>query len=254
MTELERWQEELHTYERRLKKRAKKERNIHNVDNLERWTQTVDPFMIQFYEWFQADRLQPSVQTGVKLESTDTVADCLEKEQLLHKDLARLRLYGLAQGGTSMYSTTTILTQIPAVLYLTRKAIDKIRYFYQFQEKGETAEAILSLRLFLYTYLPDYAKYEEWESLKVDSAYIDESEPMYVGKEDILSETIVIQMLKQVTRMYMYKHLTEKKFPLKRLVLGTYQATLSYRHMQTVTEDAQMFYRKRWLANNQANF
>ncbi|MFS0787503.1 EcsC family protein [Shouchella sp. 1P09AA] len=254
MSELERWQEELRTYENRLKKRAKKERSVHNVDHLEVWTQTVDPFVIQFYEWFQSDRLQPSFQTGVKLETTDTAADRLEKEHLLQKDLARLRLFGLVQGGSSMYSTTTLLTQIPAILYVSRKAIDKISYFYQFQQEGETAEAILSLRLLLYTYLPDYAKYEEWESLKADSSHIDESEPMYLGKEDILSETIVIQMLKQVTRMYMYKHITQKKIPLKRLVLGTYQATLSYRHMQTVTEDAQMFYRKRWLANNQANF
>ncbi|MED4130048.1 EcsC family protein [Shouchella miscanthi] len=249
VSSVEQWLAEIDQYEKQLFIQSKKKgRDDGRQPFDEKWTQYTDPIAIQLYQWIQSDFLQQSTfQSMIQLEPDDSIAVRNEKEHLLQKELARTRLLALLQGGMSIHSNMALLTHIPLSLYLSKKALNKVGHFYQFTQTGGTAETILSLRLLLYSFLPKHLKYEEWRSLTNDGIVCDQNEPMYLGKEDMISEAVIKQLLKQIIRMSLYKQVGPKRVPLKRIILGTYQASVSYKSMQSLTLDAQCFYRKRWL-------
>ncbi|AIC95296.1 EcsC family protein [Shouchella lehensis] len=247
MSSVEQWQKEIEEYEKQLFFQSKKKSPSGRQVIDESWTHYMDPIAIQLYQWIQSDFLQSTFQSTLQLEPDDSIAVRNEKQHLLHKELARTRLLALVQGGMSTHSNTALLTHLPLSLYVSKKALDKVGHFYQFTQTGGTAETILSLRLFIYSFLPKQVKYEEWRSLTKDGIACDQNEPMYLGREDMVSEAVVKQLLKQIIRMSLYKQIGHRRVPFKRLLLGAYQASVSYKSMQSLTMDAQCFYKKRWL-------
>lgn len=167
-------------------------------------------------------------------------------QYIAEQQMARHRLYSLAQGGlTGTGGAILLASDLPAIAFINLRVIQLIAMSYGF-EVNSPYEMMTSIKVFHASTLPRRYRAIRWDEL-VAEIKEDKDKYFYEGKEDVFAITWLEQPMKQLLKALAIRLFKNKKMegiPIISIVIG---ASMNYQLTKNVTDFTQKFYQMRYL-------
>ncbi|MBM7838449.1 hypothetical protein JOC54_001705 [Alkalihalobacillus xiaoxiensis] len=213
------------------------------------WIKSIEPLCMQLNHVLNQEIFLKKNESSVQLHRSDSPTIFQEKEAQLDLELTKLRMITFGQGFLLSKSNKRMSIDLPLQIWACLRAVQRIAHFYGFSSRS-SFEAIYTMRILNYSFLPSKAKLEEWNLLAEEMNDARNNQPLYFGKEDIVSQETGQVLIKQVAKWAIISQINHSKLPGKRFLSGVINAGTTYRQVKTTTIDSRMFYSKRWLIMN----
>ncbi|MEH7379551.1 EcsC family protein [Bacillus sp. JJ1533] len=170
-----------------------------------------------------------------------------ELSYLTENQIAKHRLYSLAQGGLTGTGGILLLgTDIPAITLLNLRIVQLIAMTYGY-EVNTPYEMMTSLKVFHAATLPKRMRYQGWNALIQDADGADQNLYFYNGSEELTDETWLELPLKHIVKAVAISVLRKRMvqgIPLISMAIG---AGMNYQLTRQVSDFAHNYYRFRFL-------
>lgn len=226
-------------------------------DTQTKFFETLDSWLFHLHAFIQGSQIQHDAKERIlsmgrifqsDIETLDDLRS-LHIDQLQYmanQQIARHRLYSLAQGGLSGTGGVLLLgSDIPAMAVVNLRVIQLIAMTYGF-EVNTPFEMMTSLKVFHAATLPKRLEKYGWESLMKE---LDEATDAYFyeGDDRLTDLTWLEQPMKQLCKLLVIsiaKKRTVQGVPLVSMMIG---ANANYQLTRKVTEFAHKYYQLRFL-------
>ncbi|MCM3569605.1 EcsC family protein [Neobacillus mesonae] len=167
-------------------------------------------------------------------------------QYIAEQQIARHRLYSLAQGGLAGKGGALLLgTDIPAMAVINLRVVQLIAMTYGY-EINSPHEMMTSLKVFHTGTLPARMQLNGW-SLLMEEMAVDDGHYFYQGMEEITDITWIEQPLQQLLKAIVITLFRKKMFQGIPLVSMTIGAGANYQLTRKVTDLAHKYYQYRYL-------
>ncbi len=169
---------------------------------------------------------------------------------LAEQQVAKHRLYSMAQGGVSGMGGLLFLgIDIPALFAINIKAIQLIGMSYGY-EMNTPYEMVVALKVFYGATLPNHLQQHAWTELIEQVKNSSKQQLFYEGNDEITNEIWFEQLMKQGLKavvLFMLRKKLIQGIPVFGVATG---ATANYKLTKQVTDYAHRFYQARCLVEN----